>query len=100
MNTYFMLRRFDHGGYYETRLIMMLVALGIALYALRRRQDSRYLVMFASGVIFQGLLEFTLQAMGLRGAGYHFSVFGIRMSGVAANLFQGLAEGGIFAVMA
>jgi hypothetical protein len=45
-------------------------------------------------------MEYILQATGLRGAGYHFSVFGINMSGVWANVFQGLAEGAIFSLMA
>ncbi len=97
---YYMVRTFDHAGYYETRLIMMLVAFGIAIYALRRKGDSRYFVVLATGVFFQGLMEYILQVTGLRGAGYHFSVFGIQMSGVWANLFQGLAEGAIFSLMA
>jgi hypothetical protein len=97
---YFMLRSFDHAGYYETRLIMLLAAFGVAWYALRRKGDSRYFVVLASGVFFQALMEYILQVTGLRGAGYHFSVFGISMSGVWANLFQGLAEGAIFSLMA
>jgi hypothetical protein len=100
MTGYYMVRSFDHAGYYETRLIMMLVAFGVACYALRRKRDPRYFVMLISGVFFQGLMEYILQATGLRGAGYHFSVFGISMSGVWANLFQGLAEGAIFSLMA
>ena len=57
MTNYYMLRSFDHAGYYETRLILMFVALGLAYHALRRKQDSRYLVMLISGVFFQGLAE-------------------------------------------
>jgi hypothetical protein len=95
-----MLRSFDHAGYYETRLIMMLVAFAVAFYAWRRNRDSRYFVVLASGIFFQALMEYLLQVTGLRGAGYHFSVFGINMSGVLANLFQGLAEGAIFSLMA
>ena len=30
MTTYYMLRSFDHAGYYETRLILMFVAAGLA----------------------------------------------------------------------
>jgi hypothetical protein len=100
MTTYYMLRSFDHAGYYETRLILMVVALGLAYHALRRKQDSRYLVMLISGVFFQALMEYVLQVTGMRGPGYHFSVFGVSMSGIWANLFQGLAEGAIFSVMA
>ncbi len=95
-----MLRRFDHAGYYETRLILVLVAFAVAFYALRRNRDSRYFVMLASGIFFQGMMEYLLQVTGLRGSGYHFSVFGISMSGPWANLFQGLAEGAIFSLMA
>ena len=97
---YYMVRTFDHAGYYETRMVMVLVAFGVAIFALRKKGDSRYLVVLASGVFFQGLMEYILQATGLRGAGYHFSVFGIQMSGIGANLFQGLAEGAIFSLMA
>ena len=100
MTNYYMLRSFDHAGYYETRLILVVVALGLAYHALRRKQDSRYLVMLISGVFFQALMEYILQVTGMRGAGYHFSVFGVSMSGICANLFQGLAEGAIFSVMA
>jgi hypothetical protein len=100
MTTYYMLRSFDHAGYYETRLILMLVAAGLAYYALRRKQDTRYFVMLISGIFFQALLEYVLQVTGLRGPGYHFSVFGVSMSGIWANLFQGFAEGAIFSVMA
>ena len=100
MTTYYMLRSFDHAGYYETRLILMLVAAGLAYHALRRKQDARYLVMLISGIFFQALMEYVLQVTGLRGPGYHFSVFGVSMSGIGANLFQGFAEGAIFSVMA
>ena len=36
MTDYYMVRSFDHAGYYETRLIMMLVAFGVTFYAWRR----------------------------------------------------------------
>ena len=45
-------------------------------------------------------MEYMLQATGLRGAGYHFSAFGINMSGVGGELLQGLAEGANFSLMA
>jgi hypothetical protein len=100
MTSYYMLRSFDHAGYYETRLILMFVAMALAFHALRRKQDSRYLVMLISGVFFQALMEYILQVTWMRGPGYHFSVFGVSMSGMGANLFQGFAEGAIFSVMA
>jgi hypothetical protein len=100
MTTYYMIRSFDHAGYYETRLLMMLMAFAVAFYFQVRYRDSRYLVILASGVICQAFMEWVLQALGLRGAGYNFSVFGVTMSGWVANAFQGLAEGGIFSLMA
>lgn len=97
---YFMLRSFDHAGYYETRLILMLVGIGVALYFAARRRDFRYLTLFASGVFFQAALEYSLRSMALRGAGYSLSVFGVTLSPLAAILLQGCAEGGILALMA
>ena len=100
MIRHYMLRTFDHAGYYETRSLLALLALAIALYFWTKRRDTRYLVMFVSGVLFQAFLEWYLQYFGARGAGYGFSVFRAQMSGIPGNLFQGLAEGGIFALMA
>jgi len=100
MNTYYMLRSFDHAGYYETRSVLMIVAIVVAIVFLRTRGDRRYLVMLASGVIFQAALEYYLQFNNLRGAGYSLSVFGLNLSGISANLFQGCAEGGILSLMA
>ena len=100
MPTHFLLRTFDHAGYYETRSILAILGATIALYFWFRRGDRRYFVMFCSGVFFQALLEWYLQSGGSRGAGYNFSVYGVEMSGIAGNVFQGLAEGGIFALMA
>jgi hypothetical protein len=100
MTRHFMLRSFDHAGYYETRSLLAVLALSIAIYFWTKRRDARYLIMFASGVAFQAFLEWFLQSGGARGAGYNFSVFGATLSGIPGNLFQGLAEGGIFALMA
>jgi len=96
---YYMVRTFDHGGYYETRLLLALIAIGVALYTLIARRDSRFVVILLSGVLFQTLLEYRLQAGGLRGAAYELSIFGLRLRGWPAFTFQGFAEGGILALM-
>jgi hypothetical protein len=96
---YYMIRSFDHAGYYETRLILMIVGLLVA-GARAARGDRRYLVMFTSGVIFQALLELLIMALGLRGRGYRLSVFGVTLSPAVAFVFQGCAEGGILTMMA
>ncbi len=100
MTPHFMLRCFDHAGYYETRSVLPLLALGIAAWFWKSRRDHRFLVMFLSGVAFQGYMEWYLQSGGSRGSGYGFTVFGVAMSGISGNLFQGFAEGGVFALMA
>jgi len=96
---FFLVRSFDHAGYYETRLILMVIGLSVALYYARRKQDHRYLIMFASGVFFQVLLEVILQALGLRGCGFSLSVFGVTLPQTVAVVFQGLTEGGILSLM-
>ncbi len=96
---HYILRNFDAAWYYETRLILAILALGVCIWRLRRHHDSRFLVMFLSGVFWQGANELILQALSLRGPQYRFAVFGHEMSGLAGNLFQGITEGGIFAVM-
>ena len=97
---YFVLRTFDHAAYYETRVILMVISLAIAGYFFYYKRDRRFLLMFASGVLFQALMEYALQRQGLRGSNYSFSVFGIRLPGVVGPLFQGLTEGGIVSVFA
>ncbi len=97
---YFIVRSFDHAGYYETRLLLLLIGLAVVAYFALRKRDYRYLVILASGVIFQGLLEWRLAALGLRGRGYSLSVFGFTLTPAMAILWQGLVEGGILSVMA
>lgn len=97
---YFMLRSFDHAGYYETRLILMTAGLAVGLYFGARRNDYRYLIIFASGVFFQTVLEYLLQRRGMRGANYSLSVFGTTLSGWVARVYQGCVEGGILSLMA
>lgn len=95
-----MLRSFDHAGYYETRLILMLVVLGVAGCFAVRKRDFRYLVMFASGAVFQAWMEYSLQRSSLRGANYSLSVFGLTLSPLLRQIFQGCVEGGTLSVMA
>lgn len=100
MNGYYMLRSFDHAGYYETRLILTAIAVAVALFFQIKRGDNRYLVILISGVFWQALMEYFLQSRGLRGSSYALTVFGVQLSGLAANVFQGCAEGGILSLMA
>jgi hypothetical protein len=97
---YFVLRTFDHAAYYETRVILMVISLAIVGYFLYYKRDRRFLLMFASGVLFHALMEYALQQQGLRGANYSFSVFGRRLPGLVGPLFQGLVEGGIVSIFA
>ena len=96
---YYILRNFDNAGYYETRLALALLALGVSVWLFWRKRDSSFLIMFLSGVLWQGANEWMLQSLDLRGARYELTFVGRHMSGVLGNLFQGLTEGGIFAVM-
>ncbi len=95
-----MLRSFDHAGYYETRLILVFATLVLSLWFAERKRDPRYLIMFASGVIFQAWMEYSLQRNSLRGAGYSLSVFGATLPALLRPIFQGFAEGGVLSVMA
>lgn len=100
MMDYYIVRSFDHAGYYETRLMLLLTGLALAAYAAVRKRDYRYAIAFASGVVFQGLMEWRLAALGLRGRNYSLSLFGATFSAGWAILWQGLAEGGILSLMA
>src|SRR5271155_310376 len=95
---FFMARTFDHGGYYETRAIL---ALFTGVYAVYRaaRGDRRFLVMFLSGILFQGLMEGMIAASNLRGAHFSISVFGQVFSGFPAFFLHGLLEGGPLSLM-
>lgn len=94
---FLLVRSFDFGGYYETRLLLALVALGVALWRLHEG-DRRFLIVFAAGVVFQGLLEWQLALMGMRGAGFSIGLFGVTLSGLPAHLLQGFLEGGPLAL--
>jgi hypothetical protein len=91
---------YDHTAYYETRLLLALLSLTISIYLLAARQDSRHLAVFLSSGLLMGLMEYLLQAQGLRGAGYGFSLFGHQIPAMTGPLLQGLLEGGVCGLMA
>ncbi len=93
-------RTFDHTGYYETRLILLLISLSLAIYLWRAKQEKRYLVVFFNSALMMALMEYALQASGLRGPGYSFSLFGLTISRAYGPIIQGLLEGGICGLMA
>ncbi|HKX32218.1 MAG TPA: hypothetical protein VJ302_31310 [Blastocatellia bacterium] len=95
-----MLRTIDHGGYYETRLILMEISLMIAGYFSFYQRDRRFWLMFASGAVFTALTEYLLQASGLRGAGYGLSLFGMPVPAEIGPAIQGLTEGGAYSLFA
>ncbi len=96
---YYMTRTFDHAGYYETRLLLALVAIAVATWFWRTKNDRNYWIMLASGVFFQGAMEWLLGLAGMRGPDYSLTVFGLGLRGIPANLLQGFAEGGILCMM-
>ena len=95
---YFVVRSFDHGGYYETRFIL---CVGAFIYALWRwwKGDPRFLIAFVSGVFFQGLMEWILSLGGQRGGHFSFGFFGYDMVGFGGHMVQGLLEGGPLSLM-
>ncbi len=95
-----MLRTFDQAGFYETRLILMIICLAIAGYFFYSRKDRRYLIMFLSGAFLQMIAEYLLQYGKFRGWSYNLSVLGFQLPGVIRPLYQGLTEGGPIAVFA
>ncbi|MBU6377474.1 MAG: hypothetical protein KJS95_02975 [Gammaproteobacteria bacterium] len=93
----YMVRTFDMAGYYETRLLLTLVALAFACH-MWRRGDRRFLVAYAAGVLFQSLLEWQLSVFGMRGP-FQMRFFGLPFSGLAASSLQGFVEGGPLTLM-
>jgi hypothetical protein len=91
---------YDHTIWYETRLMLMLAGLVLAIYQLTVRRESRHLVIFLSSSLMMGLMEYALQAGGLRGPGYTFSIFGQQIPPAVGPLLQGLLEGGLWGLMA
>ncbi len=97
---FWMIRTFDHAGYYETRLILLAINLAIACYFIYYKRDQRFLVMFASGAILQTIIEYALQFGGLRNNFHSISVFGSEMSPYIGPVIQGFTEGSAIAMFA
>jgi hypothetical protein len=96
---YYMTRTFDHAGYFETRMLLAILAIAIATFLWRRRGDQNYWIMLAAGVIFQGAIEWLLDIAGSRGPDYSLSFFTLDLRGFPAFVVQGFAEGGILSMM-
>ena len=96
---YLMLRNFDQAGYYETRLILMVISLAIAFYFLRYKQDRRFLLIFGIGVALNVLGKFG-GVVGELNAVAPVKVFGIALSATPSLICQGLFEGGIVGLFA
>ncbi len=97
---FLILRNFDHQGYYETRIVLFLLAISAAVWLWRARKENRYLLILVSSGLMMALTEYLLQWSGLRGSGYHFLLFDQRVPTSVGPLIQGLLEGGICGVMA
>lgn len=97
---FWMIRTFDHAGYYETRLILLAINLAIACYFIYYKRDQRFLVMFAAGAVLQTMIEYTLQFSGLRNNFHSISVFGSQMSPFVGPVIQGFTEGSAIAMFA
>jgi len=93
-----MVRSFDEAGYYETRVILMILALAISLFFAFKKEDNNYIVIFISSTIFFGIVELLLFSLGMRAEGWTISVFGLVIPTYLTWLFQGLGEGAIYGV--
>jgi len=96
---YLMLRNFDQAGYYETRLILMIISLAVAAYFYYYKQDRRFLLMFVIGVALNILGKFG-GIVGELNSVAPVRVFGFSLPTVASLICQGLFEGGIVGVFA
>ncbi len=96
---YLMLRNFDQAGYYETRLILMVISLAVAAYFFYYKQDRRFLLMFGIGVALNVLGKFG-GVMGELNAVAPVKVFGIALSAAPSLICQGMFEGGIVGLFA
>ena len=97
---FWMIRTFDHAGYYETRLILVAVCLLVACYFAYYRLDRRFLLMLASGAIFQTLIEYILLFRVLRTGDGSISLFGERIPILIRPIIQGCADGAPLAMFA
>src|SRR5262245_4655996 len=97
---FWMIRTFDHAGYYETRLILMAISLVIACYFAYYKPDRRFLLMFASGAMLQTIIEYVVLFDGLRVGAPTVRVFGAPMPPLLGPAIQGFTEGGPLAMFA
>lgn len=91
---------FDLAAYYETRVVLMVLGVLIALYHLVSKRESRYLVIFLSGALLMGVTEYLLQREGLRGDGGMIALFGWQIPRNYGSLLRGILDGGVFGLMA
>ena len=70
MNGFAMVRSFDEAGYFETRVILMILALAISLFFAFKKEDNNYIVIFISSTIFFGIVELLLFSLGMRAEGW------------------------------
>ena len=93
-----MVRSFDEAGYFETRVILMIIALTVSLFFALKKEDNNYIIMFISSTIFFGIVELILFSLGMRAEGWTVTVFGLTIPTYLTWLFQGLGEGAIYGV--
>jgi MFS family permease len=98
MDGFAMVRSFDEAGYFESRVILMILALAISLFFAFKKEDNNYIVIFISSTIFFGIVELILFSLGMRAEGWTVSVFGLIIPTYLIWLFQGLGEGAIYGV--
>ncbi len=93
-----MVRSFDEAGYFETRVLLMIIALAISLFFAFKKEDNNYIVIFISSTIFFGIVELILSSLGMRAESWTVTVFGVVIPTYLTWLFQGLGEGAIYGV--
>jgi hypothetical protein len=96
---FYVVRTIDHTVYHDTRLFLLIVMLVISGYFLRSRGDHRYLVLIGSGGLFHAILELAYLYMGFRAPQFALTVWGVKLEGVQAALYQGLTQGPVLAMM-
>lgn len=96
---YLMLRNFDQTGYYETRLILMIVSLAVASYFFYYKQDRRFLIMFGMGVGLSVLGKFLATGTELNSVA-PVTIFNLTLPVFPSLICQGVFEGSIAGVFA
>lgn len=96
---YLVLRNFDQAGYYETRLILMVISLAVAAYYYYYKQDHRFLLMFGIGVAMNVLGKFG-SVIGELNNLAPVRFFGLALPAIPSLICQGMFEGGIVSLFA